>query len=69
MSDKPLLRRPRRLAERELAKARLELVSLDHVWLRRQPCGQQWSPNWRAGGRLPARRWQCHNECNAHAVR
>lgn len=63
------LQRPRECTERELAKAGVELVDPLRRWLRCANCGYEWSPNILTGGRMPARYWQCPNECNADAKR
>lgn len=37
----------------------------NYGWYRCQQCGQVWSPNSPAGGRLPRGWWKCPNGCNA----
>jgi hypothetical protein len=48
--------RPQRFTELQFAKVSVEIVG---ERLHCQTCGQVWSPNQLAGGRLPQRYWQC----------
>jgi hypothetical protein len=47
-----------------LAKLGVEILDKSKVHLSCNNCGQGWSPNILAGGRLPRGYWKCPNGCN-----
>jgi len=51
--------RPRRCTQSELAKVGVELLDERGLQLRCCNCGQIWSPNILAGGRMPRGYWKC----------
>jgi hypothetical protein len=62
MPDK---KKPNHFNEKELRKFAVEIIDEDSLLLRCEQCGQIWSPNLGAGGRLPHGYWRCPNGCNA----
>ena len=57
--------RPKKLTERELEKAGVELWGLpSNIFCTCKVCGLTWSPNIRSGGKMPRDYWKCDNGCN-----
>jgi hypothetical protein len=52
-------------AEKTAKKRNVTIVEGTHRFIVKcNQCGYEWSPNIRAGGRLPRRWWKCPNGCN-----
>ena len=60
------LRRPRHCSEPELSKVAVEIVDRHSMWFECKVCGEIWSPNLGAGGRLPRGYWRCPTGCNSN---
>ena len=56
--------RPKRFTKNELLKANVILEDDRRIILRCGKCRQGWSPNIKAGGKLPRGYWKCPNGCN-----
>jgi hypothetical protein len=57
--DTTTLQKPKRYNAAQLQGAGVELLDAVKAHLRCMNCGQTWSPNLHAGGRLPACYWKC----------
>jgi hypothetical protein len=56
--------KPNRFNNSQMLKVGVEILDPKGILLKCVNCGQQWSPNLLAGGRLPKNYWHCPNNCN-----
>ncbi len=57
--------RSHRFTKAEMKRVGVEVVDESRILLRCMTCGQTWSPDLQAHGKLPRGYWKCPNGCNA----